>query len=177
MATPFYYYETNIDLANGHLLRTMHNFLLSEGDRAANKFVARVFNKKVPYDLTGCSVIGYFIRSNETTVLVPGTASGNQVTVSLPESCYAVPGNFTMALKVYGTGYTDTLWIIDGTVSDTYVGSIVDPGNVIPDISTLESMIQEAEAAIAAISNITIATESIGNNSYKILISKTATTE
>lgn len=164
----------DINLESGSVHRSFINHLISEGDTAANRFGVRLFRNGQPENLNGASCIGYFIRngSGDTIVINGGTFAGNVGYVTLPASCYAVDGAFTLVIKVTGTGFAGAMRIIDGTVIDAVIGSIVDPGSVIPDLSDLMDVIGRAETAAAAINALSITAEQITGTRYKIKVTK-----
>ena len=141
----------DIELENGTVHRSFLNHALGAGDEKANRFGVRVFRNGEPENLgTNCS--GYFIRADGETVVISGsgstTVSGNTAYVTLPETCYAVEGNFSRAIKATTTGQTATLRIVDGVVSKTTTDVIVDPGTVIPSV---EDLIAAIDAAVNTI--------------------------
>lgn len=138
----------NVDLNNGTVSRSFMNRTIGEGDILANRFGVRVLRDGEAVDLTGATCNGYFIRSDGATVAITGSVSGNVAYVELPQTCYAVEGQFALAIKLTGEGVTGTMRIIDGVVENTTTGSAVDPGTIIPNIETL---IAEIEAAVNSI--------------------------
>lgn len=161
----------NIDLQNGNVHRSFVNHTIVAGDKNANVFGVRIYRDNVPEDLTGCTVMGLFIRADKTTVIIgDGIAYRNAAYVYLPESCYAVPGNFTLTIKVSGGNMTGAMRIVDGTVFEGSLEPYVDPGNVIPDLSELMAVIDRAEAAAAEINEFVITTELIAGDDYRIIV-------
>ena len=138
----------NIELSTGKIFRSFLENTIGSGDELANRFGVRVFRNGVPEDVGG-TCIGLFIRADGGTVTISsGTVSGNVAYVTLPEACYAVEGNFTLAIKCQGGGVTGTLRIVDGVVSRTSTSAAVDPGNIIPSV---EDLIEAIDTAIASI--------------------------
>lgn len=138
----------DINLETGNIHRSFLNHSIGSGDITADRFGVRCFRNGVPETLTGACT-GYFIRSDGGTVVIAGgTVSGNTAYVELPEACYAVEGQFALAIKVTQNGATSTLRIVDGMVSRTTTDAIVDPGTLVPSI---EDLIEEIEEAVATI--------------------------
>ena len=138
----------SIDLESGTIHRSFLNHTIGSGDELANRFGVRTFRNGTAEDIGG-TCTGYFIRADGTTVVISGgTVSGNLAYVDLPDTCYTVEGNFTLAIKCSGDGVTGTLRIVDGVVSRTSTETYVDPGTVIPSI---EDLIEQIEAAVALI--------------------------
>ena len=138
----------NIDLENGNIYRSFLSHTIGYGDDDANRFGIRAFRNGEPETLGG-TCAGYFIRADGNTVVIAdGVVSGNLAYVTLPEACYAVEGNFSLAIKVSGGGVTGTMRIVDGVVSRTSTSAVVDPGTIIPSV---EDLIDAIEAAVASV--------------------------
>lgn len=138
----------DINLESGSIHRSFLSHTIGSGDDDANRFGVRAFRNGTPESLSGICT-GYFIRADgETVVISNGTISGNKATVTLPEACYVVEGQFALAIKVSNGGVTTTMRIIDGVVNRTTTSVIVDPGTIIPSI---EDLIQAIDDAIEGI--------------------------
>lgn len=116
-------------------------------DNAGNLIGVNVFSDGHPATLGG-SVAASVIRADGATVAVPGALSGNQATVVLNQSCYAVPGPISIVIKITQSGAVTTICAIVANVYRSSTDSVVDPGTIIPSIDTL---IAEIEAAVASI--------------------------
>ena len=141
----------DIELENGTVHRSFLNHTLGSGDEKANRFGVRTFRNGEPESVSnGC--YGYFIRADGTTVgPIEGVITGadsNKAYVTLPAACYAIEGNFQLAIKVTTTTTSGTLRIIDGVVSKTTTDTIVDPGTVVDSVDELVQAIEDAIAAI-----------------------------
>lgn len=139
----------DIELTTGIIHRSFLTKMIGEGDKLANRFGIRAYRNGEPETLGG-SCTGYFIRADGGTVTIGGTVNGNIAYVDLPEQCYAIEGQFALAIKVNNQGTTGTLRIVDGVVSNTSTGTIVDPGTILPTIETLIAAIEAAVATIPA---------------------------
>lgn len=158
----------DIELESGTVFRSFLNSAVGEGNAKANRYGVRLFRNGEAENLTGIAVSGYFIRADGTSVSLTGDKSGNKAWVELPEACYAVEGNFTLSIILYGGGTSVTARIVDGTVVDTVVGTLVDPGSVIPDVSGLTELVERAEAAAETIEAFDITETQITGTRYKI---------
>ena len=129
----------DVELTTGTVARSYVNHILCEGDAKHNRYGARLYRNGEPLDLNGVQVTGYFIRPDGQTVVIDGgtLTGGNLAIVKLPQACYAHVGNFTLSIKIYRNSLTGTVRVVDGTVMDTTTGSIVDPGNTVPNIDAL----------------------------------------
>ena len=164
----------NIDLAksSASVYRSFFGHILGEGDINCDTFGVRILHNGEPVSLSGCSCIGFFIRPDGATTVINGTISENVASVTVPEECYALPGCFSLAIKIGGTDFSGTMRIIDGTIVDTSTGSYIDPGTVIPDLADWIALISDAEAAAEDIGKIHIESELITGTRYKMIVYK-----
>ena len=140
----------NIELESGNIHRSFLHHSIGEGDDRANRFGVRVFRNGEPENVSG-SCFGLFIRADGATVAINnGTVSGNVAYVTLPDTCYAVEGQFCLTIKVGTANDTITLRIVDGVVSRTSTNTAVDPGTIIPSVEDLIEAINDAVEAIPA---------------------------
>lgn len=161
----------NIDLQTGGIFRSFRNIPVGEGDVKGDRFGVAVYRNGEPVNLLGMTVVGYFIRPDGQSVVLEGWRAGqdgNMAIVKLTESCYVVPGNFKLSIKILLDGETMTARIVDGTVVDTVEGSIIDTGDVIPDLSDWTALIESLEAAAEVVEGITVTETQITGTRYKI---------
>ena len=109
----------DINLESGSIYRSFLPYRIGKGDAGANRFGVRVFRNGKEESLTGVSCKGVFINSEGTKIQLnsAGTVSGNIAYITLPDSCYEVPGRFTLSIRLEGGSVTGTVRIVDGTVS------------------------------------------------------------
>ena len=157
-----------IDLETGTISRTFLNKALGEGDSYGDRFGVIVQRGGQPVDMTGVSVSGFFIRTNGTTEALSGSRSGSKCWVDLPAACYAVEGNFTLGIKLTHSGTTVTARIVDGTIVNTSLGSIYDPGSLIPDLADWTALVTRAEAAAEKIESFDITATLISGTRYRL---------
>ena len=131
------------------LLRTYAGIVLNTGDCKANRFGANIIRAGEPVDISGCTVLAYFMRPNLETLPITGVVEGNTVYVDLPAACYAQEGTFSLAIKVSSTDITQTVRVIDGCIRLTQTDNIIDPGEVVPSLDELFAKIADMEAATA----------------------------
>lgn len=146
----------DIELETGTIYRTHMNRSIGEGDIKANSYGVRLLRSGEPVTIHG-SCTGYFIRhATGETIVITGAeyckVEGAVAYVTLPQACYAVEGDFSLAIKITGSGQssgvTGTMRIVDGTVCNTTTETLVDPGTLLP---TIESLIEAIEEAVASI--------------------------
>ena len=163
----------DIELSTGRVHRTWMNHPLGEGDAEADVFGFRVFRNGEPVNITGQTCSGYFIRADGTTEVINGGAvSENKAMLTLPAACYAVQGNFTLAIQLTSSGITKTLRIVDGTIVDVIKGAINDPGGVVPDLDSeaLEDLLDRVEAAATTIAEYTVVAELLSDDNHRITV-------
>ena len=163
----------DIDMKTGTVNRTFQNKSIGEGDGKGNRYGVRLFRDRTPVNLSGVTVVAYFIRANGTSVVINGAISENKAYIDLPAACYAYEGNFTLSIKLVTSGETATVRIIDGTVVNTVEGSIIDPGSVVPDLSAFTALVEAAEAAAEVVEGFSISEEQITGTRYKIIVTNT----
>jgi len=156
------------DLASPPQLRTApHQFAM--GDNNAYTFTALVANTAEPEAaLLAGTVSGTALRPDGTTVALDGvkgdavrqvTLSGQTLnatpcSVTLPQACFAYPGRVLISIKLTDGTTATTVLALSGTVIRTETDAAVDPGELIPDLATLQAAaaqaLEAAEAATAA---------------------------
>ena len=136
-----------IDLKKGYPdVVVWPNALMLTGDKNAHTWEVEVFDSGVPVDLTGSIVNGYFIRDDGQTVYVAGSATGNKASVKMNVNCYAIQGSLRGVLRIVKAGETMTACEVFFTVKpDAIVGTIIDPGHVIPTLDELLAQIAAME--------------------------------
>ena len=164
------YRDVDIELESGTVHRSFMNKSIGEGDINANRFGFRCLRNGAPVSLVGTAVIGHFTRADGNTEELTGVVQGNTAYVTLKKSCYAVEGQFTLTIKLSASGVTGTIRMVDGTVVNTTQGAVIDPGNVIPDLADYLAVVEDAEEAAATIYGISVTTELISGNDYKIVV-------
>ena len=138
-------------------------------DNKGNVIGVNVFKNGIPVNLTG-TVTGSIIRADGVTVIVSGTISGNQAYIVLPQSAYAVPGLLSIVIKLSSGNDITTICAVVGTVYMSTTNAVSDPGNIIPDVSALLALINQAEAAADEIADMSIYAELIEDDDYAIVI-------
>lgn len=124
--------------------------LLVEGDHAANRITVQMMDNGTAADLTNCTGAGYFRRADGDMVILKPEVSGNQLSVLLPQVCYAMPGQFQFLLRLEdsATGMIRTVLLLNGRVQMQGDGSLIDPGERIPSLEELLTQIETIEKAV-----------------------------
>lgn len=154
----------DVELENGNIDRSFLKHSIGSGDNDANRFGVRTFRGGVPADLTGVSIQGIFMNAAGVNIALTsyGTVDGNVAYVTLPQACYNVEGQFTLALKLVQSGVTVTGRIVDGMVDNTGTVGTVAPTASVPTyqeiIAQFDAMVAATAAAEAAANNPAVAT-------------------
>lgn len=172
MSIPYKSNFSDVDIASGVIERSFAHISIGENDNNANIFGVNVLKNKSDFNLAGCACVGFFVRADGNTTVINGSVEGNKAYVEVPQACYAYAGVFTLTIKVSGTNFAGTLRIVDGTVVETSTGSLIDPGNVIPDLSDWTALVEDAQEAAEEIGKIHIENEQIQGTRYKIKVYK-----
>ena len=164
----------DIELNSGTIHRSFAQKIIGEGDKNANRYGIRLWRNGEPESVGGSTCMGYFIRhaNGETVTINGGLFNGQEAYVDLPDDCYFYPGGFSLVIKLVssGSGVTGTMRIIDGTVVDSMIGSPIDPGGVIPDLSELLAVIERAEDAAEVIAGISVYAQQVADDNYAIVV-------
>ena len=161
-----------VDIENGSIHRSFTNKTIGAGDKAGDRIGVRIYEKGQPVSLVSASCVGYFIRPDGITLVIDGAISGNTAYVELPQAAYAKAGQYTLAIKVSGTGFIDTMRIVDGTIVETTTGDIADPASEVPSLEELTAIISAAEDAADTIDGLTITASQISGTRYSIAVTK-----
>ena len=119
-------------------------------DNQANQFNIAVVDGGEAATITG-SVSADVIRADGGTVAVTGgTISGNVASISFPSAVYAIPGVVSIVVKLTASSVVTTICAVVANVYKSSTETAVDPGTIIPSITTLISAIEAAVASIPA---------------------------
>ena len=148
-----------VDLGDGFrsIRGLFPNVLALPGNKNAHAWIFRIKRNGQAEDLTGASILGRFENANGITIPILGTISGNTCTVTMDQSCYAVPGKlrcvFTLTTPSVGPVPLADIMV---SVSQPLGSDVSDPLEIIPDMAellvmaeTLDMATEEVNAAIA----------------------------
>lgn len=142
----------DIELEGGSLYRTFLNRAIGKGDNMENRFGVRLFRNGEPVPMTNTTCEGFFMAPDATNILINGASytsvSGNVAWVQLPQACYNVEGQFTLAIKVIDSSVTGTMRIVDGVVNNTGVTGAVAPTGTVPTYQEILSVFNQMEAMV-----------------------------
>lgn len=147
----------DIDLDNnGTIHRTFLARAIGKGDKMANRFGVRLWRAGEPVNLDEATTEGFFMAPDGQNILISGASytstGGNVGWVQLPQACYNVEGQFTLAIKVIDSSVTGTMRIIDGVVDNTGVDNAVAPVGSVPTyqevLSVYELMLEAKTGSV-----------------------------
>lgn len=127
--------------------------LFGTDETNGHTFQITVIDQGEPVDLTGASLVGYFVKSDDVTVTIDGTnvsASGNVATVSLPTNCYTVTGRFTFLIRATLNGVIHAIYYATGYVVRSYTDQI-DSTVTVRTLDELEARINALEGRVATV--------------------------
>lgn len=157
---------------NGPIIPDALAGVLNGSEIDAHKFVITATRDGATVALTG-TVTASFLRADGAEVVLTGEIEDGAATVTLAQSCYAVPGRFALTVFVTADGVKTGVYACMGGVRNTTSGTIIDPGQVVPsldDIIAEYSNMQTAEAAAtAAAQSAATAAATIGNTAQAIM--------
>lgn len=123
--------------------------LVFTGDNLSDTVSVSVLEDGEPYSISG-TVAMNCIRADGATVTVTGSVSGNTASATLTQACVAIPGPLAVVIKVTSDTTTTTLLKAVYMVDVGVTGTAVDPGTIIPDVTTLINAIETAVGSIPA---------------------------
>ena len=136
-----------VDISQGGLQTTLglantQNTLI-QGQSYAHQLNVAVNNAGTPVELSGVCMAKFLRQADSSTVTVAGTINGNVASVEFPSMVYDMTGMLTITLFVGDTAIIqiETSVRISGTMS------IVDPGNILPNVTEMQQIALEAEQA------------------------------
>lgn len=138
-----------MDLSRGLQRRVLRACLMS-GDCMAHTLVTAVERDGAPLDLTGAAARAYFIRRDQSTVVMDGVISGNEVQVTLNQACYSQSGRFSLVVKVIQGENICTVDWVEGEVGLSCTDAVVDTEEVIPSLDELLMQVARIETAVEA---------------------------
>lgn len=148
----------DIELNNGNISRSWAKRTIGSGDANANRFGIKVYRDGTPVDLTGCTCQAIFMNAAGQNIALTsyGSVNANIAYVTLPQACYNVEGQFSLAIKLLGAGVTGTMRIVDGVVDNTGTNGAIAPTESIPtyqEIIDVYYQVVEDEGTITSLKN------------------------
>ena len=123
-------------------------------ENQAHEFIISVRKNGVKQTVTG-SVSGKFIRANGTTIFLQGSIVDGDAVVRLHQDCYNVQGRFTFNIFNTQSGVTTCIYSAVGKMDMGSTETVIDAGDVVPDISDVVAAQEAMQAALDAAVNRT----------------------
>lgn len=163
----------NVDLKKPNNVTALKGRLFTQ-DAMSNLVGVNVFDNDTPVDSLSGSVIGWVMRADGNTLVINGEKDGNKAYIVLPEAAYAVVGNITIAIQLVDeSGENEvktTLGVCTGYVYRTTTDTIIDPGEVVPDLTTLLAKIEEMSEATEAANDAAETATNLGKTTKSKLL-------
>lgn len=141
-----YHVDLDAPIAKTHI-----GTLFATDDSLAHRFVLTIAHGGEAVDLTGKTVLAYFVRwKDQCTIYLDGAVEDGKAVVALTESCYAQPGKFVLTIKIVDGDVRTAVFCGEGGVTRSETGSFEDDEKIIYDVPTLMAQIDAMEAATAA---------------------------
>lgn len=135
---------------------------LSHTDALADEIAVSVRRGMEPAELIGMTVQGYMLFSTRQTLPLSGHISGSSAILPLTESCYAIPGPFTLTLQLISGNIRHTLMRLTGTIARSSTDQLISSGDLLPPLpELLEDVRGMQEATAAALDAVDQATQAV----------------
>lgn len=133
---------------NGPIIPDALTGVLNGSEIDAHKFIITATREVAQVALTG-TVTASFLRADGAEVVLTGEIENGAATVTLAQSCYAVPGRFDLTVFVTADGVKTGVYACTGGVRNTTSGTIIDPGQVVPDVEGIVAQYSEMQRVTA----------------------------
>ena len=120
-----------------------------KGDKNAHRFHVTLERNGCAIDACEISATGYMVRADKQTVIWDAQVNGCDIYLTMPASCYAVPGRFRLLLRVTSGDTVETALWVEGSIRESATDIIVDPDNILPNLEELLAQIDELESVTA----------------------------
>lgn len=145
--------RADTDLASGVQAERLGR-LFAESDQSAHLFEVQVMDGAHAVSLDGAAVTGYFIRPDDATVTIQGSALGNVAYLTLPASCYRYAGHFSLIIKVSANDVSTAIFWGDGMITRSTSDILLDPEQVVPSLDQLLAQIEAIKQATAQVNAV-----------------------
>lgn len=123
---------------------------LYQTENQSHQFVITAMRGGAQVALSG-SVQGRLIRADGSTVVLSGQIVNGNAYLTLPQAAYYSVGRFVLAIMYVNTdSQVSVIYSATGDIARTTTGTVVDPGEVVPDLTQLLAEIDEMREATAA---------------------------
>lgn len=120
-----------------------------KGDKNAHRFHVTLERNGCTIDACEISATGYMVRADKQTVIWDAQVNGCDIYLTMPASCYAVPGRFRLLLRVTSGDTVETALWVEGSIRESATDIIVDPDNILPNLEELLAQIDDLKSITA----------------------------
>lgn len=120
-----------------------------KGDKNAHRFHVTLERNGCAIDACEISATGYMVRADKQTVIWDAQVNGCDIYLTMPASCYAVPGRFRLLLRVTSGDTVETALWVEGSIRESATDIIVDPDNILPNLEELLAQIDDLKSITA----------------------------
>ena len=137
----------DLDVAHGRAATLDLGPMLYQDDINSIKLGVRLRNGSEPVEVEG-DVVGRALLSNGATITIEsGEKDGSEAWVVIPQAALEVPGRVEYFMRIYDTDTTAVALYAYGYVRRTATGTIIVPGDPLPDVEQLRQIAADCEAA------------------------------
>lgn len=97
--------------------------------------------------ITG-TIMALYLGENNITIPVDGTIEDGKAVVTMPDSCYIIPGKFTFSVFAINEEHTQCIYCGVGVMFKTQTNAVAYPSSGIPDLMELLDLVNEAIASV-----------------------------
>lgn len=141
-----------MDMNRAGFHRSFLNHNIGQADNIANRIGVELYRDNEPVNLSEATCEGFFLSPAGEHIVIVGQTSGNIAFVDLPQACYNYEGQFTLAIKVIGSGVTGTVRMVDGQIANTFTEGAVAPVASVPTyqevLAVYEQMLEAKAGAV-----------------------------
>ena len=149
MATPWKIRRT-IDIEEWEQKAEYLGILAFTGAKKAHQLILTIFENDQPVTFASAtSIRAYFMRSGEQ-VMINGSVTANVITVKFPAAAYAIQTRVSVIICAENTDEKVPLYAAVFDLGNGSENVIVDPDDIIPDVSAVLAQGEAAQEAAAA---------------------------
>lgn len=166
--------ENNIvfeqDLAKPVCVRHLPGSLY-EYDNSGLCLSVALYKNGVPVNATGDVEVTTMRADGTTAPSFTSSISGNIVTVKVPSGAL-MPGLLRFVVKLISGNVKTTILAVTGAVVAIEGSQYVDPGSVIPSLSSYENMVDAIQSAATIVASLSTEATPIEGDRYRCLVNK-----
>ncbi len=119
--------------------------LMLTGSSGADRLVLTIVNNRTPETLTGLNALAYF-ETLDGDVMKKGQISGHIVSIDFPDEAYAYKDQITVKVYLSDGKRNIPINVEKFDIGQGYGETLIDPDDMIPNMSALVAMLEEIKA-------------------------------